>query len=168
MELFAAIDSRRSAARLEAPGPTAAQLERILSAAVQAPDHGRLRPWRFLVLDAAGRERFAAAAAAAKASAVGNWNDAQRAAERAKLLASPTLIIAACVPQRDNPRVPEVEQLLASGAAVQNLFLAAHALGFGVMWKTGAAAYDTAVKAAVGLAADDHVVGILHLGTRAR
>ena len=68
---------------------------------------------------------------------------------------------------RDNPKVPEIEQMLAAGAAVQNLWLAAHALGYGVMWKTGPAAYDAAVKAAVGLQPEDHIVAIMHLGTRA-
>jgi nitroreductase len=66
----------------------------------------------------------------------------------------------------NHPKVPEVEQLLASGAAAQNLFLAAHALGYGVMWKTGPAAYDAGVKASVGLTPADHIVGIMHLGTR--
>ena len=54
----------------------------------------------------------------------------------------------------------------AAAAAAENLFLAAHDLGYGVMWKTGAAAYDAGVKAAVGLSNEDHIVGIMHLGTR--
>ena len=67
---------------------------------------------------------------------------------------------------RDSPKVPEIEQVVAVGAAAQNMFLAAHDLGYGVMWKTGAAAYDSAVKASVGLQAHDHIVAIMHLGTR--
>ena len=62
--------------------------------------------------------------------------------------------------------MPEIEQIVATGAAAENLFLAAHALGYGVMWKTGAAAYDPEVKTAIGLEPGDHIVGIIHLGTR--
>src|SRR4249919_3733020 len=109
MELFAALQTRTSAARLAEPGPALEDLDRLLQAAVRAPDHGRLRPWRLIVLEGAVRESFTAAA----------------------------------------------------GAAAQNLFLAAHDLGYGVMWKTGAAAYDPAVKATVGLRPDDHIVAIM-------
>ena len=66
MDLFDAIDTRASAGRLTGPGPSPEQMDRLLRAAGRAPDHGRLRPWRFIVLDGADRERFARAAAAAK------------------------------------------------------------------------------------------------------
>ena len=62
-------------------------------------------------------------------------------------------------------RIPEIEQVLAAGAATQNMFLAANALGFGAMWKTGEAAYDDDVKAALGLEASDRIVAFLYLGT---
>jgi nitroreductase len=64
--------------------------------------------------------------------------------------------------------VPEIEQVVAVGAAVENLLLAAHGMGFGASWKTGPAAYDEGVKHAVGLKRDDHIVAIVHLGTRAK
>jgi nitroreductase len=70
--------------------------------------------------------------------------------------------------RREQTKIPEIEQVIAAAAAAQNLFLAAHDLGYGVMWKTGAAAYDPTVKATVGLAADDHIIGIMHLGTRVK
>jgi nitroreductase len=72
----------------------------------------------------------------------------------------------ACAVDRNISKIPEIEQIVAAGAAAENLFLAAHDLGFGVMWKTGAAAYDAKVKAALGLKADDHIVAIMHVGTR--
>ena len=75
-------------------------------------------------------------------------------------------MVVGCAVQRDNPKVPEIEQVIAAAAAAQNLILAAHDLGYGVMWKTGAAAYDAGVKATLGLRGDDHIVGIIHLGTR--
>jgi nitroreductase len=91
--------------------------------------------------------------------------DEQLGAEREKIMRSPTIVVVGCA-LRENPKIPEIEQIVAVGAAAQNLFLAAHDLGYGVMWKTGAAAYDPGVKAVVGLKAHDHIVGILHLGTQ--
>jgi nitroreductase len=151
MELFDAIQSRSSAGRLAEPGPTQEQLERLIAAAARAPDHGRLRPWRFAIVNGAKREEFATAVAEAR---------------RAR---SPTILVVGCAVRRDVlVKVPEIEQVIAVGAAVENMFLAAQAMGLGVMWKTGPAAYDAGVKAVAGLAPDDHIVAILHLGTRAK
>jgi nitroreductase len=166
MELLTAIDTRSSAARLTQPGPTPEHLARILSAAARAPDHGRLRPWQFIVLDGELREKFSFAAAAAKRVRLPAMSDEQFAAEREKITRSPTVVVVGCTVRREQTKIPEIEQVVAAAAAAQNLFLAAHDLGYGVMWKTGAAAYDPAVKATIGLAAEDHIVGIMHLGTR--
>jgi len=165
MELLTAIDTRSSAARLTQPGPSPEHLSRILDAAAHAPDHGRLRPWRFIVLEDESREAFAAAAAEAKRVRLPDMSAEQVAAEREKITRSPTVVVVGCTVRRQT-KIPEIEQITASAAAAQNLFLAAHDLGYGVMWKTGAAAYDAAVKATVGLAPDDHIIGIMHLGTR--
>jgi nitroreductase len=168
MELFDAIDSRSSAARLTEPGPSAAHLERLLQAASHAPDHGRLKPWRFIEVNGPAREPFASAAANAKRQRVPTLTDEQVQLERQKIMQSPCIVVVGCAVQKHNAKVPEIEQVIATGAAAQNVFLAAHALGYGVMWKTGAAAYDNQVKSAVGLSADDHIVAILHLGTRVK
>ena len=167
MDLLTTIETRASAARVTAPGPSPADLARILAAAGRAPDHGRMKPWHLVVLEGSAREEFAAAAAQAKRRRAASMSDEQLAAERAKLLRSPTLVVVGCT-VRENPKVPEIEQVIAAGAAAENLFLAAHALGYGVMWKTGAAAYDPDVKAVVGLRPTDHIVGIMHLGTRVK
>ena len=166
MELFTAIESRSSAARLAEPGPTPAELERLLKAAAHAPDHGRLTPWRFIVLENAARQAFTAAAAEAKRARLPAMTEEQLAAEREKMGRSPTIVVVGCAVNRAQTKIPEIEQVAATAAAAQNLFLAAHVLGFGVMWKTGAAAYNAAVKATVGLRADDHIVAIMHLGAR--
>ena len=79
---------------------------------------------------------------------------------------SPTIVVVGCTVRREQTKIPEIEQVIAAAAAAENLFLAAHDLGYGVMWKTGAAAYDAGVKAAIGLNTLDHIVGIMHLGTR--
>src|SRR5690606_6897699 len=156
MDVLTAIDSRVSATKLAAPGPTREHLERILLAGVRAPDHGRLRPWRFVVLEGAARETLADAMAASLRVRLPD-------AERDKALRSPTIVVTAATITRS--KIPEIEQVVAVGAAIQNMFLAARALGYGAMWKTGLAAYDPQVKTTLGLSPEDHIVGLLHLGT---
>jgi nitroreductase len=85
MELLAAIESRSSAARLGLPAPTPEHLARILDAAAHAPDHGRLRPWRFIVVDAGLRDRFALAAASAKRVRLPSMSEEQFTAECEKM-----------------------------------------------------------------------------------
>ena len=165
MDLFDAIDSRSSAARLTQPGPTPADLERLLQAAGHAPDHGRMKPWRFIAVNGAAREPYANAVALARRARVPAMTEEQLELEREKVRRSPSFLVVGCA-VKENSKVPEIEQVVAVGAAVENLFLAAHALGYGVMWKTGPAAYDAHVKATIGLEAHDHIVAILHLGTR--
>src|ERR1700693_2489941 len=166
MELLAAMATRSSAARLGGPGPTPEHLARILDAAAHAPDHGRLRPWRFIVVDAALRNRFAVAAATAKRVRLPSMSEEQFAAECEKMRNSPTIVVVGCTVRREQTKIPEIEQVIAAAAAAQNLFLAAHDLGYGVMWKTGAAAYDDGVKAAIGLSTLDHIAGSMHFGAR--
>jgi nitroreductase len=166
MELFAAVLTRSSAGRLMEPGPNPEQLDKLLEAAARAPDHGRLKPWRLIVLKDAMREAFTAAAAEAKRARLPAMTVEQLAAEREKIARSPTIVVVCCAVNREQTKVPEIEQVVAVAAAAENLFLAAHDMGYGVMWKTGAAAYDPAVKAVVGLRPDDHIVAIMHLGAR--
>ncbi|HEY2779621.1 MAG TPA: nitroreductase [Steroidobacteraceae bacterium] len=165
MEVFDAIASRSTAKSLTGPGPSAEEIARLVEAAGHAPDHGRLKPWRFIAVDGAAREPFAHAVAQARRDQIPTFTEEQMELEREKIRRSPSIVVAGCVVRRDIPKVPEIEQVIAVGAAVENLLLAATGLGFGVMWKTGPAAYNARVKAAVGLAADDHIVAILHLGT---
>jgi nitroreductase len=84
-------------------------------------------------------------------------------AERGKAMRAPTIIVVGA--KISKGKIPEIEQVSAVSAAVQNMLLAAHGLGYGAMWKTGAAAYDAGVKAMVGLAPEDHIVALVYLGT---
>lgn len=155
---------RASALRLTEPGPTQEQIEAILSAAVTAADHGRIRPWRFVVMRGDGRKRL------------GNlMADAQRAIQpeisedvldniRAKALRAPVVIALVCEPDTTH-KVPVIEQQLAAGAAGAHLMLAAKALGFGASWKTGTPAYDPALRAGLGFGPDDSVIGFFYIGT---
>ena len=168
MELFDAIASRSMAKQLSGPGPSAEQIARLLEAADRAPDHGRLKPWRFVAVNGPERETFANAVAEARRDQIPAFTDEQMEIERDKIRRSPSILVAGCVVRKDIPKVPEIEQVVAVGAAVENLMLAASDLGIGAMWKTGPAAYSARVKAAVGLAADDHIVAIVHLGTKVK
>ncbi|MET0498118.1 MAG: nitroreductase [Steroidobacteraceae bacterium] len=163
MDLLTGIESRTSALRLSAPGPTREHIEQIIRAGTRAPDHGRLRPWRFVVFEGDARARLGDAMADILKNKFPEAQPAQLDAERGKPMRAPTIIAVAA--KISKGKIPEIEQVTAVAAAVQNMFLAGHALGYGVMWKTGAAAYSDAVKAMLGLAAEDHIVALLYLGT---
>ncbi len=162
MDIFTAINTRASALKLGAPGPTAEHLERILRAGTRAPDHGRLRPWRFIVLEGDARRVLSNAMITAFRRKAPQATEEQLEAEGNKALRSPTIIVVAA--HITAGKIPEIEQVAAVSAAVENMFLYAHALGYGAMWKTGAAAYAPEVKAALGLVETDQIVAFLNLG----
>ena len=163
MELLQGIQSRTSALRLSAPGPGREHIEQILRAGARAPDHGRLRPWRFIVLEGDARARLGDAMATILKAKFPDAQPAQLDAERSKAMRAPVIIAVAAKIVKS--KIPEIEQVTAVAAAVQNMFLAANALGYGAMWKTGGAAYDTSIKDMFGLAPEDHIVALLYLGT---
>lgn len=164
MDALAALTTRISPAALDAPGPSASDLDAILRAAVAAPDHGRMKPWRFIVIDGAARERFGALMAESLQRREPAAPAGKLEAERKKALRAPLIVVIAAAVQ-PGAKVPEIEQVVAVGAAAQNMLVAAHALGFGGFWRTGAIAYDAAIKHALGLAEGDTIVGFLYLGT---
>jgi nitroreductase len=157
--------TRESAVKLQAPGPSPQDLERIFAAAVRAPDHGRLRPWQFVVIDQDHRTAFGELMAdsmrrrdpAAPAEAL------QR--ERDKAFRAPCIVAVAAKLKRGH-KIPEIEQLASASAAAQTIMLAVPALGFGAVWKTGAPAYDPLVKTALGFDAADEILGFLYIGTQ--
>jgi len=163
MELLEGIQSRTSALKVTAPGPTEAHLQQIIRAGTRAPDHGRLRPWRFTILEGAAREKLGDAMAECLRARTPNSTPEVLEAERRKVLRAPTIIVVGA--KISKGKIPEIEQVGAVNAAVQNMLLAAHALGYGAMWKTGAATLDPNVKALVGLAPEDHIVAFVYLGT---
>ena len=163
MDALEALVTRSSAKTYGDTAPTKEHLASVLQAAVRAPDHGRLRPWRFMLIEGDERRRFGemlAASALRRVPALGE-GDLQR--ERDKAMRAPLIIVVACriVP---GTKVPAIEQILAAGAAAQNIQLALHTLGYVATWKTGEAAYDTQVKRELGLAADDHLVAFIYTG----
>jgi nitroreductase len=164
MDAIELLTKRVSPAQLVEPGPTAAQLEQILQAANRAPDHGRMQPWRFVLIEGEARARFGEVMAQSLKRREPDAPQGKLDSERKKAQRAPLVIIVAAA-VKENPKVPEIEQIVAAGAAAQNMLLAAHALGLGGFWRTGAIAYDADVKSALGLAHTDTVVGIIYLGS---
>lgn len=163
MDLFAALQTRQSVGKVR-PDPVPRELiERLLEAGAQAPNHHQVRPWRFIVLTGAGRERLGAAQAAFSLRRKPDQPAEGLQAERDKALRAP-VIIAVGVDKPADKKVIEVENICAAAAAAQNILLAAAALGLGAIWRTGPYAEAAEVKEALGLAADQHLIGMLYIG----
>jgi nitroreductase len=156
--------TRSSAKRTVDPPPTDDDLATMLAAGAQAPDHGRLRPWRFLTVSGDARSSLGKIFAEALAARDPEVPATKLEREAAKLHRAPLVIIVVCHPS-DCAGVPEIEQVLAAGAASQNILLAAYALGYGAMWRTGAQTYDPTVHAALGLEPGESIVGFIYVGT---
>ncbi len=164
MDALKALHERVSAPRLSAPPPSGDVLENIQKAAFRAADHGRMRPWRFLVLEGEGLN--ALGEVFARAEEVKNAALSEKERERAlgRPLRAPMVIVAIASP-KSNQKVPEIEQVLSTGAAVQNMITAAYAQNVGAIWRTGDYAYDKNVMAGLGLQEAEKIVGFLYLGT---
>lgn len=165
MEALELLLGRDSALRLQDPGPDEAALDTIFRSALRAPDHGRLRPWRFVLIPRDKRERFGEVMAEALRLREPDAPAEALTRERQKALRAP-VIVAVAAHLTPSGKIPEVEQIISAGAAAQNIMLAAHALGFGAMWRTGPVAYDATVKQALGLEPDDAIIGFIYIGTR--
>jgi len=170
VDALEAIRARRSVGRLTEPAPSDSELEQLLDAAAAAPDHGELKPWKFVVLRGDEKDDFGVVleeAYVARCRAIGAQpTEGQLKKERTKLGRAP-LVVIACAINQHSEEIPWIEQILAVGSAVQNMLLAATAMGFGSMWRTGPPAYDHRVMRALDLTDDDAIVGFIYLGTPA-
>ncbi len=166
MEAIENITKRYSALKLTDPAPDQAALEQMMEAANRAPDHGRLRPWRFIALRGEARDRFGDVLVETLKKRNPDVIDTMVDRERAKPMRAPLILVAVAKTQ-ESKKIPEIEQIVAVGAATQNVMLAAHAMGYGAMWRTGDSAYDDGVKKALGLDPKDTIVGYVYLGTAA-
>lgn len=148
-----------------APGPSPDQLRAILSAAMRVPDHGKLAPWRFLVID--DRDAFAAMLQNAFRAARGTPERADVDAIDQFARQAPTLVVAFSSPA-ETAKIPLWEQELSAGAACMNLVTAASAYGFVAGWLTGWAAYDDGVRAALGAGPGERIAGFVFIGSPGR
>ena len=149
---------------MEEPGPSSDDLENILRAGMRVPDHGRLTPWRFIVIRGSAREKLGRILGEAFRKANPECIDEQVEIEEERFVRAPTVI---AVISRTNPehKIPEWEQVLSSGAACQNMLTAALGMGFAAQWITEWYAYNDDVKVAIGLKPADKVAGFLYLGS---
>jgi nitroreductase len=158
--------SRRSipAQCLTEPGPDAGQLAVAFDAAMRAPDHGRMQPWRFKLVRGSAKSKFCDVLVEAALAHDPATPQRQLDKIRSRTQHAP-LVIVVSARFRDNPKVPVIEQTLSVGAAVMNLLNALHAQGFGAVLLTGPNVYDPAVAGALGYGADERLIGFMYVGT---
>lgn len=155
--------TRRSspAQGLGLPGPTDAQTRELLMLGARVPDHGKLTPWRFIVLEPSAKASYVERLRAVAATRA----EPDTAAKKLGKLAAAPLTIAVVSRPVASPKIPVWEQELSAGAVCMNLLIAAEAMGFGANWITDWYAYDAEATAALGLAAGERIAGFVHIGT---
>ena len=163
MDVFEAIYHRHSQGHVR-PDPVPRELiEKILDAAVQAPNHYKVRPWRFVVLTGEGRNKLGDVMAASQHERHPEFPTEAFEKCRTLPLRAPVMI-AVGVDKPTEAKVLEIENAAATAAAIQNLLLAAHAMGLGAKWRTGEWARDVRVKEFLGFDPDQHILGFIYLG----
>ena len=159
------LQQRNSAPKLVAPAPSDTELTEMMRAALRAPDHAWLRPWRFIAIEGERREAFGELLEDALVKRDPGADDAARTkARNAPLRAA--LLLVAVVNISEHPKVPAIEQQLSAGCAAHGVLLAAEALGYAGIWRTGPPAFDRFVMDGLGLKASEEIVGFLYLGSR--
>jgi nitroreductase len=151
-----------SAKAMGKPGPSKKQLAEILQAGARAPDHGKLFPWRFIVFEGKGRDRFGdvlAEVLEAEGERPKYIED-----ERERFLRAP-IVVGVVSSARESIKVPVWEQELSAGAVCQNILVASHALGFVGNWLTEWYAYHPKVKEKIGLKSGERIAGFIYIGT---
>src|SRR5688572_3559912 len=163
---LACLDARRSVPSrlLGEPGPTDAQLLRLLASAVRVPDHGKLVPWRFVRIAGDARLRLGEWLALRSRQRDPDAPEAAVEKDRLRFSFAPVIVAVVASPTPGH-KVPEIEQLLSGGAVCFALLQAAQALGFGAQWLTGWPAYDPELHARFGLVTHERILGFIHIGT---
>jgi nitroreductase len=146
------------------PGPSPAELETILTIGARVPDHGKLKPWRFIVFEGDARARAGEVIADVFARKNPQATPAEIDIEKRRLTVAP-LVIAVVSLARPHPKIPPWEQELSAGASAMNMVTAATALGYGACWLTGWFAYDRDALDGLGVQADERLAGFIHVGT---
>lgn len=164
MDVLEALRTRRSVGRLV--GEVGDEdVRRLVEAALWAPNHKLTKPWRFTALRGAARERLGAvwAALLERTTALeGAERESYIGREARKPLRAPLLLVVSV--RTDPDPVVAIEDFAAAAAAVQNVLLAAHAFGYGAMWRTGDMAYRSEINEFLGLGPSDRIVGIVYVG----
>lgn len=166
-ETLALLERRKSAkwAQIGAPGPSAAELERLLAIASRVPDHGKLAPWRFIVIEGGARAAFGDLIARVWEKREPAQSPPDRLAlERTRFSNVPTVVVLVSRAE-EHPKIPVWEQQLSAGAAGMTLLVAANAMGYSAAWITEWYGYDREVMTALGLSAHERIAGVIGIGT---
>lgn len=155
--------SRASCPKLTEPAPDESQLVVMLQCALRAPDHARLHPWRYLSIRDNARNALGELFAEEQRQLNPDMAADKQDKNRNMLQRAPLVVVAICSPQV-NPKVPYEEQLLSAGAGVQHLQLAANALGFHSIWRTGDMVHSQAVRSALCLEQHEQIIGFIYIG----
>ncbi|MBL4942421.1 MAG: NAD(P)H nitroreductase [Colwellia sp.] len=150
---------RQSNPLLTAPAPNQQALTQILSAGMRVPDHASLQPWHFTVITGGGLQRLSDLLVASSNKETANLEKVAKMPFRAPMI----IIISTKYVKHE--KVPQQEQLITAGCCVHAMQMAAYALGYGAMWRTGALAYNDQVKQGLGIKEQDEIVGFLYIGT---
>ena len=149
---------------LQEPAPSAEELEQIVQAGLCAPDHGALRPWRFISIRGEAREALAQVFCDTSQRNQPDISEAELKDIYAKPLRAPLIVVVVAAVE-EHPKIPSHEQILSAGAAAQNLLLASNALGYGSIWLTGSFATDPYVYQQLGLQVQERIIGFIYIGT---
>lgn len=163
---LALLQNRHSAPsrQLGEPGPDAATLKTLLEAAIRVPDHGKLEPFRLIVLQGEAKQVFGERLAALSLRVNPDMTESKREKDRTRYDFAPLVVVV--VARIDaSSKVPVIEQQLSAGCVAYNLLLGAEALGFGAQWLTGWAAYQRDATALLGLKDNEQVIGFVHIGS---
>ena len=164
IDALTALHTRQSVGQLDAPGPTPAQLDAIVKAGLRASDHGRLRPWKFIIIEGDARKKLGDLFVRTALADNPQLGDEERKKLQDNPMRAPT-IITVVAKIRPSEKIPAIEQPLSAAGAAQLMLLAAHAQGLGGVWKTGKMAYHKSVRDGLGLEQGDEIVGFLYFGT---
>ncbi len=166
-DMLALFSSRQNTSprRLEDPAPSAAQTDQIFSAAAAAPDHGLLNPWRFICIGKDQRPELAKAFVLALLERDPGATQEQLEAARDKAFRAPFLALAVFRPDVSPTGIRPIEQTISLGCAIQNVLLAAHALGFGSGLTSGQAMTSGALRVLFGLAPTEEAACFVAIGT---
>ena len=164
METLEAIQTRNSVPLLTDPAPTSEEMSAVYKGALRAPDHARLRPWKFIEVRGDSRDKLAkifidTATALNSDLSENEISKLQKAPHRAPMI----IILAANI--KEHPKVPEIEQIISLGAAAQNILLGIHEIGYSAVWRTGNMAFNPEITKFLGLEENFKIIGYLYVGT---
>ena len=164
MDTLQALQTRNSIPFLTEPAPTSEEMLEIYKGALRAPDHARLRPWKFIEVRGDSRDKLAkifidTATALNSGLSENEISKLEKAPHRAPMV----IILAANI--KEHPKVPEIEQIISLGAAAQNILLGIHEIGYSAVWRTGNMAFNPEITKFLGLEENYKIIGYLYVGT---